>query len=192
MESEERKDAHDETSDEELIRLVVRGEKDEFRHLVRRYQDQVYAMILRSVGNEAIARELAQEAFLKAFLHLKSFRFESAFSTWLIRIALNQSHSYFSSRRFKERKRTTELDETWHAAQHTTQGDPMERKQELDRLRVASGSLKPKFRDVVVLCSLEGRSYEECANMLDIPIGTVRSRLNKARLELRKSLRGES
>ena len=104
MEFGERDTAHDDTSDEELIRLVVRGEKDEFRHLVRRYQDQVYAMILRSVGDDAIARELAQEAFLKAFLNLKSFRFESAFSTWLIRIALNQSHSYFSSRRFKERK----------------------------------------------------------------------------------------
>lgn len=191
MEFGERKDALDEVSDEELIRLVLKGEKDEFRHLVRRHQDRVYAMIRRSVGDEATARELAQETFLKAFLNLKSFRFESAFSTWLIRIALNQSHSYFSSRRFKERSRTTELDETWHAAQQTTDGDPMVRKQELEQLRTAIGDLKPKLRDVVVLCSLEGRSYEETATLLEVPIGTVRSRLNKARLELRKSLKGE-
>lgn len=171
-------------SDYALIKLVLKGEKDEFRHLIDRYKEGVFNLFMRQIGNRSIAEELSQETFLKAYLNLKGFRFEASFGTWIYRIALNNSHSYFASRRFRNEMRTRSIEEVTPGAEPQAHID--QSKAQIDLLRRALGTLKPIYREVVVLCALEGKSYEEVAAVLKIPIGTVRSRLNKGRLLLKK------
>lgn len=171
-------------SDEALIGAVLSGDKEQFRPLVTRYKDMVFSMIMRQVGDPALAEEIAQETFLKAYLSLRSFRFEARFSTWLVRIALNQTSSYFASRRFKEKQRTETFDPLLHDSACSAPGAENEEEKLISRLQTALKGLKRKFREVLVLCALEGKSYEEAAQILKVPVGTVRSRLNKARLLL--------
>ena len=176
-------------TDEATIRAVIGGDKERYRELVVRHKDMIFALIMRQVGNAAIAEELAQETFVRAFVSLSRFRFETKFSTWLTRIALNQTSSYFTSRRYKQSRRTDEFDPRIHdKAEAPPEGDFQ--KERLQRFREALGTLKPLYREVIVLCALEGKSYEEAASILVIPIGTIRSRLNKARLLLKEALGG--
>lgn len=175
--------------DFETIRRVIAGERNEFRHLVLGHQNMVFSLINRQVANRAIAEELTQETFVKAFKHLESFRFESKFSTWLSRIAINLSNSYFASKRYKQLKKTEE----YNAEMHEQSGNNLEeresQKELLSCFQSALAELKPKFREVLTLCGLEGISYEEAAETLEIPVGTVRSRLNKARLLMKEAMR---
>lgn len=169
-----------------LIRRVQHGEKDEFYHLVDAHQNKVYAMIKRQVGDSDIARELTHETFIRAYMKISQFRFQSNFSTWVIRIGLNLTSSYFSSPRFKQRTRSISFDHNVHGNQAAEQVIDGYDTHALERLQLAIGKLKGKFRDVIVLCALEKRSYEDVAQILQIPVGTVRSRLNTARNQLRK------
>ena len=181
-------DGQREEDEEVLIRRVLAGEKNEFRHLVARYQSQVYAMMLRQVGEPQLAEELTQDAFLRAYRYLHSFRFESKFSTWIIRIALNRSRSYFSSKQFKNKQRLTALDMKDlenRSVEETEDSEETFSREAIDRLRSAIQLLKPKFREVLVLCALEKKSYEETAEVLGVKVGTVRSRLFRARQQLR-------
>lgn len=179
-------------SDGEVVRQVLAGKRELFQVLVTRYKGQVFSMILRQVGDHAVADDLAQETFVKAYLNLKSFRYESKLSTWLVRIALNTTNSYFSSRRFKELQRTKTLDYTTPAGTTQSPEQLSEKQSALELFRSAISNLKPKFREVIVLCGLEGKSYEEAALVLGVPIGTVRSRLNTARLTLKNELDPET
>ena len=163
-----------------VIRRVLAGQRDEFRELVLLHEQRVFAMVMRMVGDRAIAAELTQEAFLKAYLNLASFRFHARFSTWLIRIALNVTNSYFSSRRYKEQMKTTSLTPHFAAAAVAPGAETQQREAAIARIQKCIGKLKPIYRDVVVLCSLEEKSYEEAATILGIPLGTVCSRMNKA------------
>jgi len=175
------------SSDLLIIERVLAGEKDEFRKLVTRHKNLVFGMIMRLVGSRDIADELAQESFVNAFLKLRSFRAEAAFSTWLTRIALNVSKNYLASKRYKENLRNESFDSEIHDREQNEETNHLEELR-LARFRQAIHQLRPKLRDVVTLCSLEGKSYEETAQILQIPVGTVRSRLNKARLKLRTIL----
>jgi len=173
-------------SEEEIIRRVLAGDKDEFRHLVVFYQDQVLAMIMRQLSNEVDAREIAQEVFLKAYLNLSQFQFKSKFSTWLIRIAINTTNTYFKSKKFKQRQKEMQLD--WgnynlvsNEGEDTTYSEDM-----FNHLRASISLLKPKHRDVLVLCALENKSYIDAAEILRIPVCTVRSRLFKAKGQVRE------
>lgn len=165
-----------------LIRRVIAGERNEYAMLVRAYEGLVLSMIKRQVTNDQTARELAHEAFVKGYLNLSKFKFESRFSTWITRIALNETANYFTSKRFKEQKLTHSFDARIHDRPADTQTD---RDPPLSEFKIALGKLNPIHRDVIVLCSLERKSYEEAAEILAIPVGTIRSRLNKARLLLR-------
>lgn len=167
-----------------IIRRVLAGERDEFKKLVLRYQDMVFSMMLRQVGDKEIAKDLAQESFLRAFVNLKAFRSQARFSTWLTRIALNQASTYFSSKKFKQSKMTETLDLT----KHDLHKEEQPQDERLSFFRAALAELKPKFREILVLCALEGKSYEQASEVLQIPIGTVRSRLNTARLMLKAEL----
>lgn len=178
-------------TDRELISSILAGAKDDYRHLVERYQDRVYGLLMRQVGSRELALELAQEAFVKAYLGLPRFRFQAGFSTWLTRIALNVSHNYFSSRRFREERRSESFDVDKHEMSNEEGKEEVERAAYVRaRFRDALAQLKARSREVLVLCGLEERSYEDTAAILQIPVGTVRSRLNTARLEL-KELLGE-
>ena len=180
-------------SDDTLVARILAGDKEQFRVVVNEHLPTIYALIMRQVGDTALAEELSQETFAKAYVQLKSFRGEARLGTWLVRIALNQTNSYFSSRRHKERLCTQPLNLERHdqPADSGRLGDLQQYEQAAARLRAAVGRLSAKLRDVVALVSFEGKSYEEAAALLGIPVGTVRSRLNHARLQLRILLEEE-
>ena len=174
--------------DNEIISQVLSGAPDSYRILVQRYQAMVYGLLFRQINSREVAEELTQETFVRAYLKLSQFRAAAKFSTWLIRIALNQANSFFSSRRFREERLSESLD----AGRHQIESEPLcESTRDARRLAAfqqALMRLKPKLREVVVLCPLGEKSYEEASQILGIPVGTVRSRLNSARLKLREAI----
>ena len=173
-------------TEKEIIFSVLRGERNEFQKLVLAYQDTVVGMLFRQTGNHAVAHELAQDTFLRAYRSLESFRGDASFKTWLIRIALNVSSSYFKSKRFKQQAATDSIEHTANQEQLASEAMDGYDKQTLKELQQLIASLKPIHRDVIALCALELKSYEEAASILQIPVGTVRSRLNAARNIIRK------
>lgn len=177
-------DSSDFADERQIIMRVLKGDKDEFRHLVRAHQDRIYTVIRRQVTSEVIAKELAQEVFIKAYRFLPKFKFESTFSTWIIRIALNTTASYFKSKRYYQAQKTEAIENHLNLSEQ----DCSEEREKIKQLQQAMSSLKANSRDVLVLCGLESKSYEEAANILQIPVGTVKSRLNTARLELKQIL----
>lgn len=166
----------------ELIRRIISGERDEYRVLVNAHEELVFSMIQRQIGDIEITREIAQETFVRGYLNLPKFKFESRFGTWITRIALNQTSNYFASKRFKQSSVTRTFES--HLHDRPVENEPSQ-DLPLTEFQIALGRLNEIHRNVVVLCSLEGKSYEEAAAILGIPIGTIRSRLNKARLLLR-------
>lgn len=174
------------------ILRVQRGDREHFRHLVDAYRDAVFSLVMRQVGERGLAEDLTQEIFIKAFRGIGYFRFEASFLTWLTCIAVNHLNSHFASRSFRERKATQLIDAIPDRGDDSH--DERNRTQELsERLRAALQELSPVHREVVVLVGLEGKSYEETAGILCIPLGTVRSRLNKARKMLKELMgRGQS
>lgn len=185
--------------DEDLVRQSKDGCRESFDELVLRYQDRIFHLIYRSLGDEQDARELTQEAFIKAFRSLTRFREEAAFSTWLYRIAINLSTS--KKRKYVQQRKLGKV--SLDAVIRTRSGDltiepeddsleptaVYHRKETKERIETAIASLDEPHRQMVVLRDLEGLSYEEIAELLEIPIGTVRSRLHRARLDLREQLR---
>ena len=159
--------------------------------LIERHQNLVFGMIMRQVGDRVLAEELAHECFVRAYKHLAKVRAEANFSTWLTRIALNVTSSYFTSRRYREALRSESFDVRLHDRGQDSDPSPAAETM-LNSFRQALANLKPKFREVLTLCALEGKSYEDAAQVLAIPVGTVRSRLNKARLLLKAELQYES
>ena len=159
----------------ELIEEILLGQKELYVKLVERHQSLVYGLIMRQVREPEISQEIAQEVFIKAFQKLDTFQFKSKFSSWLSRICINQINNYFSSRRYKEESKMTCKENISEASNsHDTEL--------LLKLRRSVHSLSEIYREVLILCAFEGHSYAETAEILNIPIGTVRSRLNKARL----------
>jgi len=179
-----------ESAEEEkgIITRVLAGERDEFRILVRTNQDRVHSIILRQVGNYHVAEELAQETFIRAYKSLKTFQFNSSFSTWITRIAINQCSNYFSSRRYKEYRKSEAFEAVHEKCAADGMDRDLERTQRLLLFQRALAALNPKLREVIVLCTLNEKSYEEVSRLLKIPIGTVRSRLNTARLQLKTEM----
>lgn len=178
-----------ELSDEQIIRVVLAGDKELFRELVARHKNLVFASILRQVGARDVAEDLAQQTFVRAYSGLQRFRFESQFSTWLTRIALNTTASHFASRAFKESKLRTSYDETAHDVSVSEDADTQrEERLRLVRFQQALAALPTRLREPLVLCGLQEMSYQEAATVLNIPVGTIRSRLNHARLRMRELL----
>jgi RNA polymerase sigma-70 factor, ECF subfamily len=179
----------EEERDQELVARVVNGSAQEFRGLVLRHQSFIYNLVLRLVRDPQAAADITQDVFLRAYQGLKGFRGDSQFATWLARIALNLTNNYFASRGYRERMRSVELKD-----EHAASEDPGD-EQRLTAMQQAIAELKPIYREPLVLCALERLTYEEAASILEIPVGTVRSRLNTARNQLRglisKRLEGE-
>ena len=178
-----------------LIERCKRGDLGAFNDLVRRYEKQVYNFAYRLTNNYDDANDVAQEAFLRAFNAIGSFRGEASFSTWLFRITTN----VFLDDRKKARAHPQssldeymELDESSVARQvEDTAPGPQALTEEAERNRIlgdAITSLPDYQRAMVVLYHTQQKSYEEIAEMMDLPIGTVKSRLNRARLALKEKL----
>ena len=195
--------------DAALVRKIQEGDVDAFEHLVLKYQDRVYNICLRTVGHAEDARDLAQETFLKAFDAISRFEHKSSFYTWLFRIAVNLS---ISSRR-RDRKikmlslsggddgepglesRLANTDQAARLRGEVRDSEMLEPPEELKRRetqQAVAGALRQLDEDqrvILVLRDIESLDYKAIAEILDLPLGTVRSRLHRARLAMRDLLR---
>lgn len=179
---------HDDTT---LIESCRKGNTEAFGVLVRRYQDRLYPTVFRLTGCAEDALDLLQDAFLRAFEKLDHFHGESSFYTWVYRIAVNLA---LSGRRRKRPivRRHEGSDDLAAAPRDSRESDPSAPLERAERDRIvheALNALAPDHRAVVVMKEYDGLHYEEIGAILGIPVGTVRSRLHRARCELRERLR---
>lgn len=175
-------------TDEDLVRLVIAGERDLFAPIYERYYWRVFRMSYGMTGNHGSAEDLTQEIFMRAYQRLKEFRGQSAFSTWLYRVAVNHSLNYRRKHQDETREESTgETDPLAIAAESTAEAGAM-REQAAAQVHRALLALKPKLRMIVILKDIEGLSYEEIAQRTDCSTGTVASRLNRSRKLLARKL----
>lgn len=183
------------TDDHRLIAESLRGNANAFGELVTRYQDRLYHSVVRLLDHSEDARDAVQEAFLHAFQSLHSFKGDSLFFTWLYRIAVNTAISMRRRQKVALRLHTpTEgsgAADPLDPSEANRPGHALEQAEEERRVHDALGRLSVEHRAVLVMKDMEGMKYEEMAEVLDVPIGTIRSRLHRARLELRDVLLSE-
>jgi RNA polymerase sigma-70 factor, ECF subfamily len=183
--------------DAQLIEQALAGHSAAFGQLVQKYQDRLYHTVVHVVGNAEDAKDAVQETFVQAFLKLESFHGASAFYTWLYRIAFNVSITH---RRRKGAMRAAEqvaltdghmrISPEGHARGVAEgPGERMERDERCRQVRHAISQLPEEYRVVLVLREMDGCCYETIAEILDLPVGTVRSRLHRARMQLREQLK---
>jgi RNA polymerase sigma-70 factor, ECF subfamily len=175
-------------SDEVLITLVHQGEQGAFRILVERYQERIRNLIYSIFHEQQVVDDLSQEVFIKAYEALSQFRFQSSFYTWLYRIAVNKSRDELRKRKVRR----------WFSLQTMLESGDKElgskilveqHDNELQELLAAGlKTLPEKYRIAIILKDVDGLSYEEISEVMECEIGTVKSRLSRARAMLRKVL----
>jgi len=181
-------------TDQALIERVQRGDKQAFNLLVVKYQNKVCNLIARYVGNSGDVPDVAQEAFIKAYRALPSFRGESAFYTWLYRIAVNTAKNYLVAQ--GRRPPATDVDaedaeyyENGSALKEISNPENQMLSDELKRVVFSTiESLPDDLKTAITLRELEGLSYEEIAEVMGCPVGTVRSRIFRAREAVEKRI----
>ncbi|MEX2394539.1 MAG: sigma-70 family RNA polymerase sigma factor [Actinomycetota bacterium] len=166
--------------DPETIRSAASGDADAFEELVRNYQAHVWRFLRHLVGDPQLAEDVAQEAFLRVYQKLDTFRFRSKFSTWVFQTAHNAGVDAIRARTRRERLLRS-------APLPAQSSDPYARVE----VRAALASLSPKLRGAVVLVEVFGFGYREAAAILDVPEGTVKSRVFQARERLSEWLADE-
>ncbi len=178
--------------DHRLIAECLQGRPAAFGELVRRYQDRLYNTVYRMVGNAEDAQDVVQEAFLNAYQSLGSFKGDSLFFTWLYRIAINTAISLKRKQRVAISINTgpeqAGVSEPLDPSEASQPGYHLEQAEQERRIQQALNRLSPEHRAVLVMKDIEGQKYENMAEVLQVPIGTIRSRLHRARLELRELL----
>ena len=170
--------------DADLVRSHLAGDPDAFRLLYEKYGDKVFASAYRIVGEHHAAADLVQEVFVKIHAELRNFKFESKFSTWLFRVAVNHALNRSSEVSRHARIHEKIVKDGRGDPGGTREGRPVD-----DEVQRALQQLSPKLRTVISLRYLEGLSYEEIAEILEISIGTVKSRLFLAHETLRPLLK---
>lgn len=176
--------------DDQLIDDALGGNSMAFGQLVLKYQDRLFNSIAHVIGSPDDAREVVQDAFVRAFVKLETFHRTSAFYTWLYRIAFNAAVSRI--RRDRPRLSVEEARErTGHEPVDSgpAPGERLEQQELACQVRAALATLSEEYRAVVVLREMDGCCYDTIAEMLDLPVGTVRSRLHRARMQLREQLK---
>lgn len=190
-----------ERSEDQFLERLKRGEAAAFEQLVAERSGDIYALLYRLTSDAEEARDLTQETFLRAFQAISKFRGDADLKTWLYRIAINQARNRWRWWRRRRRDATVSLDAPIGEREQTvashledvTAVDPEQETLAHERerqLREALQSLRSAYRETVVLRDVEGLTYEEIAVALQINIGTVKSRLARGRLELRRKLEG--
>ena len=186
--------------DADVVRLAQQGRELAFRELVRRYERPVFSLVFRMVRDRETAEDLAQDAFVKVLNHIDKYSPEFKFSSWLLKIANNVAIDHLRRRRLD----TISIDGSPHAStasevEATTLNLESEQESALDELEAkelgsaieqAIARLRPEYRACIMLRHVEGRAYEEIAATLDLPLGTVKTYIHRARHELRKALEG--
>ncbi len=176
-------------TDVELIKAALAGDQRGYEELTLRYQDRLYRSILLEVDCKMLAEDIVQDAFVRAFMNLGAFRSDCHFYTWLYRIALNARHSYY-----RKRARSlpmTLLDDASYVSTTPTHDSPsrtVERVEECGQVRSALRRLDEAHRAILILREFEGLDYQTIAEVLQVKIGTVRSRLSRAREQLKNEL----
>jgi RNA polymerase sigma-70 factor (ECF subfamily) len=176
--------------DAQLIDEALAGQSVAFGRLVTKYQDRLYNALVHVIGSAEEAHDVVQDAFVQAFLKLDSFHRSAAFYTWLYRIAFNLAVS-----RFRKSRPTVSVDRARElCGQEIASRDPppterLERQERAEQVRAALSALDENHRAVLVLREIDGCCYESIAEILNLPLGTVRSRLHRARMELRELLK---
>jgi RNA polymerase sigma-70 factor (ECF subfamily) len=178
--------------DHRLIAECLRGDTAAFGALVRRYQDRLFNTIYRMVDNAEDAYDVVQEAFLNAYQSLENFKGDSLFFTWLYRIAVNTAISLKRKQRavvsIDAGRNGEQGIEPLDPSETSRPGHALEQAEQERRIQQALARLSPEHRAVLVMKDMEGQKYETMADILQVPIGTIRSRLHRARLELRELL----
>lgn len=177
------------TDDLSLVMECRAGRTDAFGMLVERYQDRLYPTALRLTGAVEDALDLLQDTFLRAFQKLKGFHGDSSFYTWVYRIMVNLALTG-RRRRLPRRFRGAAVGDAADPAEGSDPGSRLERAEREALVQGALGRLAADHRVVVVMKEYDGLRYEEIAAALGVPVGTVRSRLHRARCELKTMLRG--
>jgi RNA polymerase sigma-70 factor (ECF subfamily) len=177
------------TDDLSLVAECRAGRTDAFGALVERYQDRLYPTALRLTGAVEDALDLLQETFLRAFQKLKGFHGDSSFYTWVYRIMVNLALTG-RRRRLPRRMRTGIVEDAPDSSEASDPGSHLERLEREALVQRALDRLAADHRVVVVMKEYDGLRYEEIASALGVPVGTVRSRLHRARCELKEMLRG--
>lgn len=173
--------------DQVLVLQVQKGDKRAFDLLVLKYQHKIVALVNRFVKDPVAAQDVAQEAFIRAYRALVNFRGESAFYTWLYRIAVNTAKNYLVAK--SRRPPATDLDadeaellfQEQGLTEQATPENMLIRDQSHQQLMAALDGLSPPLREAITLREMDGMSYEAIAEMMETPIGTVRSRIHRAR-----------
>jgi RNA polymerase sigma-70 factor (ECF subfamily) len=176
-----------ESTDKELVKRVQKGEKGAFDLLVLKYEHKIVNLVMRYVRDPEQALDISQEAFIKAYRALPRFRGDSAFYTWLYRIAVNTAKNYLAAQRRRPMDIELDLQDPEQYGLHaklkesdTPEGLALS--QELqETLERAIAALPDDLRQAIILRELDGMSYEEIAQTMECPVGTVRSRIFRAR-----------
>ncbi len=178
--------------------LARTGHEPAYRELIRRYERPIFSLVFRMVRDRELAEDLAQETFVKALNAIESYRPEFKFSSWIFKIANNAAIDHLRRRELD----TLSLDGSPHAetpeAMEATALqignrlesplDAVEAKELGSAIEAAIGQLRPEYRSCILLRHVEGRAYEEIAEILNLPLGTVKTYIHRARNELRQSL----
>lgn len=189
------------TVEDQFLERLRSGDTEAFEQVVAEHSGDVYALLYRLTTDPEEARDLTQETFLRAFQSIGRFRGDANLKTWIYRIALNQARNRWRWWRRRKRDVTVSLDATSERNEQPLSAmlrddDALNPEQETlarereNQLRLALLELKRPFREAVILRDVEGFSYEEIAETLELSIGTVKSRLSRGRLELRRKLEG--
>ena len=188
------------SAEAEFIEKLKAGDRTAFDTLANRYASDIYGLVYRLTQDVEEASDLTQETFLSALKAIKKFRGEADLKTWLFRIAINESRNRFRWWKRRRRDQTISLDvtigtsdtplsETFSSKALNPEENALRGERE-KLLREALNDLPDIFREAVVLCDIEGLSYEEIAKTLEVNIGTVKSRIARGRDELRRKLAG--
>jgi RNA polymerase sigma-70 factor (ECF subfamily) len=184
--------------DADVVALAQRGREDAFRELVRRYERPVFSLIFRMVRDSATAEDLAQDTFIKILNHIDRYRPEFKLSSWLFKIANNVAIDHLRRRQVEtvsmsgapHADSATEVEATSFdiASGGESALDEIESKELGSAIEKAIATLRPEYQSCILLRHVEGRSYEEIAATLDLPLGTVKTYIHRARQQLRDAL----
>jgi RNA polymerase sigma-70 factor (ECF subfamily) len=184
--------------DADVVSLAQQGRESAFRELVRRYERPVFSLVFRMVRDRETAEELAQETFIKVLNNIDRYQPQFKFSSWLFKIANNIAIDHLRKRQIV----TISMDGSPHAAtaaeaeatsfdvaiRQESALEEMEARELGSEIEKAIAQLRPEYRSCIMLRHVEGRSYEEIAATLDLPLGTVKTYIHRARIQLRDAL----
>ncbi|MFA7673088.1 MAG: sigma-70 family RNA polymerase sigma factor [Clostridia bacterium] len=187
-------------SEEQLIKMIVEGDNEAFGVIIEKYQNKAYAIALRILQNHDDALDAVQDSFIKAFRNMKQFNFQSSFNTWLYRIVTNTSLDlYRKNKKYIydipfDKPITNEDDDDYYIQVEDEKSNIeaiVEKKDTVSLVNHAISMLPDDFKEIVILFDIEQLSLNEVSEILKIPLGTVKSRLFRAREKLAKILKKE-